>query len=38
MKIKPEITYRHLDKTDAIQSLVEEKIAKLEQFCDYMNS
>ena len=38
MKIPPEITYRHLEKTDAIQSLVEEKIAKLEQFCDYMNS
>lgn len=38
MKIKPEITYRHLEKTAAIQSLVEEKIAKLEQFCDYMNS
>lgn len=38
MKIKPEITYRHLEKTAAIQSLVEEKIAKLEKFCDYMNS
>ena len=38
MKIKPEITYRHLDKTAKIHSLVEEKIAKLEQFCDYMNS
>ena len=38
MKINPEITYRHLEKTTAIQSLVEEKIAKLEQFCDYMNS
>jgi cold shock CspA family protein/ribosome-associated translation inhibitor RaiA len=38
MKIKPEITYRHLEKTTAIQSLVEEKITKLEQFCDYMNS
>ena len=38
MKVKPEITYRHLEKTAAIQSLVEEKIAKLEQFCDYINS
>ena len=38
MKIQPEITYRHLDKTAKIHSLVEEKIAKLEQFCDYMNS
>ena len=32
MKVKPEITYRHLEKTAAVQSLVEEKIAKLEQF------
>ena len=38
MKITPEITYRHLEKTAAIHNLVEEKIAKLEQFCDYMNS
>ncbi len=38
MKINPEITYRHLEKTSAVQSLVEEKIAKLEQFCDYINS
>ena len=38
MKITPEITYRHLEKTTAIHNLVEEKIAKLEQFCDYMNS
>lgn len=38
MKVNPEITYRHLEKTDAVHSLVEEKIAKLEQFCDYMNS
>ena len=38
MKITPEITYRHLEKTTAVHSLVEEKIAKLEQFCDYMNS
>lgn len=38
MKIPPEITYRHLDKTAAIDNLVREKIAKLEQFCDYINS
>ena len=38
MKITPEITYRHLEKNAAIHNLVEEKIAKLEQFCDYMNS
>ena len=38
MQIPPEITYRNLDKTSNIDSLVREKIAKLEQFCDYMNS
>ena len=38
MQIPPEITYRNIDKTDSIDSLVREKIAKLEQFCDYMNS
>ncbi len=38
MQIPPEITYRNLDKTEAIDSLIREKIAKLEQFCDYMNS
>ena len=38
MKIPPEITYRNLEKTEAIENLVREKIAKLEQFCDYMNS
>lgn len=38
MKIPPEITYRNLEKTEAIDNLIGEKIAKLEQFCDYMNS
>ncbi|MEL6580970.1 MAG: HPF/RaiA family ribosome-associated protein [Cyanobacteria bacterium J06621_12] len=38
MQITPEITYRNLEKTAAIHSLIEEKIAKLEQFCDYINS
>ena len=38
MQIPPEITYRNIDKTDSIDSLVREKIAKLEQFCDYINS
>ena len=38
MKINPEITYRNLERTPAIDNLIEEKIAKLEQFCDYMNS
>ncbi len=38
MQIPPSITYRNLEKTPAIEALIEEKIAKLEQFCDYINS
>lgn len=38
MKIQPEISYHNLEKTEAIDSLVQEKIGKLEKFCDYMNS
>lgn len=38
MKVTPEITYRNVEKTDAIDSLVHEKIAKLEQVCSYINS
>ncbi len=38
MQIPPEITYRDIKKTEKIDSLVREKIAKLEKFCDYINS
>ena len=38
MQIPPEITYRDIDRTDKIDSLIREKIAKLEQFCDYITS
>lgn len=38
MQVPPSITYRNLEKTAAIEGLIEEKIAKLEQFCDYINS
>lgn len=38
MKVQPSITYRDVPKTEAIDSLVREKIEKLEQFCNYMNS
>lgn len=38
MKVAPEITYRDVDKTDAINKLVNEKIAKLEQVCHYISS
>lgn len=38
MKVPPEITYRNVDKTAAIDTLINEKIAKLEQLCDYISS
>lgn len=38
MKISPEITYRGVEKSDAIESLLHEKLAKLERACDYINS
>ncbi|TAE54583.1 MAG: HPF/RaiA family ribosome-associated protein [Nostocales cyanobacterium] len=38
MKIPPEITYRNVDKTQAIDNLLQEKIAKLEHICNYINS
>ncbi|MBH8576544.1 HPF/RaiA family ribosome-associated protein [Nostocaceae cyanobacterium CENA369] len=38
MKVPPEITYRNVEKTDAIDTLVNEKIAKLEQVCSYISS
>jgi ribosomal subunit interface protein len=38
MKIPPEITYRGVEKTDAIDNLVREKLAKLERIYDYINS
>lgn len=38
MKVPPEITYRDVEKTPAIDTLVQEKIAKLERHCDYISS
>lgn len=38
MKIAPEITYRDVRKTEALETLVEQQIAKLERYCNYMNS
>ncbi len=38
MKIPPEITYSNLEKSEAIDYLVHEKIAKLEHICNYINS
>lgn len=38
MKISPEITYRGVEKTEAIENLIHEKIAKLEQVCHHISS
>ncbi|AFZ59894.1 HPF/RaiA family ribosome-associated protein [Anabaena cylindrica FACHB-243] len=38
MKITPAITYRNLEKSDAIDTLIQEKIAKLEHICNYINN
>lgn len=38
MKIPPEITYRNVEKTNAIDTLIHEKIDKLEHVCNYINS
>ena len=38
MQIPLEITYLDVDKTDALEALVHEKVAKLEQVCDHMSS
>lgn len=37
MQVPVEITYRDVPKTDAIESLVQEKINKLEKFCDHIS-
>lgn len=38
MKVPPEVSYRNVDKTEGLDTLVQEKIAKLEQVCDHINS
>ncbi|MEC4811786.1 MAG: HPF/RaiA family ribosome-associated protein [Scytonema sp. PMC 1069.18] len=38
MKVAPEITYRNIDRTDALDNLVNEKVGKLEQFCNHISS
>lgn len=38
MKVPAEITYRDVEKTNALDTLVNEKIAKLEKVCNYINS
>lgn len=38
MKVPPEITYRGVEKTAALETLINEKIAKLERVCDHISS
>lgn len=38
MKVPLEITYRGVEKTDAVEALIHEKVAKLEQVCDHISS
>ena len=38
MKVPLEISFRKVDRTTALVSLIEEKVAKLEQVCDYIIS
>lgn len=38
MKVPLEISYRNVEKTDALEALIHEKVAKLERFCDHISS
>lgn len=38
MQIPLEMTFRDVRKTEAVEKLIEEKVAKLEKICDYMVS
>ncbi len=38
MRLPPEISYRGVDKTDALESLIAEKIEKLEKFYSQISS
>lgn len=38
MKVAPEVTYRGIDKSEAIDNLIHQKMAKLEQVCDHISS
>lgn len=38
MKVPVEITYRNVQKNDAIEALIHEKCVKLEQVCNYIGS
>jgi cold shock CspA family protein len=38
MQVPLEVTYRNLDKTAALETLIQEKVAKLEEVCDHISS
>ncbi|MGJ3252720.1 MAG: HPF/RaiA family ribosome-associated protein [Elainellaceae cyanobacterium] len=38
MNVPLEISYRHVDKTEALESLIREKVEKLEDVCDHISS
>ncbi|HHP7243160.1 MAG TPA: HPF/RaiA family ribosome-associated protein [Elainellaceae cyanobacterium] len=38
MNVPLEISYRHVDKTEALESLIREKVDKLEDVCDHISS
>lgn len=38
MQVPLEVTFRNLDKTPALEALIEEKVAKLEEVCDHISS
>lgn len=37
MQLPVEITYRGLDKSEAIEQMVRDKAARLDKFCDHIN-
>jgi cold shock CspA family protein len=38
MQVPLELSFRNVQKTEAIETLIREKVAKLEQVCDHINS
>ncbi|MEJ2633855.1 MAG: HPF/RaiA family ribosome-associated protein [Calditrichia bacterium] len=38
MQVPLQLTFRNVRKTDSIESLINDKVAKLEKVCDYINS
>lgn len=38
MQVPPQIDFRHIDRTPELERLINEKIARLEKFCDHITS